>query len=478
MFSEKKVLVVDDNKTWHDVLGSILDMFSITVEHAYSGAEAIEKCHSTQGNYDLILMDWNMPELDGIETSKLVNDMCSQCEKEQTCTRSSAPPAIIMVSSFKQESIVKLAKDIGINIFLEKPINPSVLNDVLSELFLEDYKSLKIEKKDTKSLQKNINSLTNSYILLVEDNKTNQEIVIGLLEHSGIKIDIANNGKEAVKLSNTNDYELILMDLQMPLMDGYEATKAIRQNNQSIPIIALTANAMREDVQRTKLAGMNEHLNKPIDVEKLYETLLKYISKKGDVIEKIEKTAIIDTIELPKFQYIDVNEGLKHLAGNKKLYLKILADFKNEYSHFDIDTLNEVDFKIATHTLKGLSANLGATHLHVKVKELDETQDKSLITSVNEEVEKVLQDLQLLQVQLKKEPTELLELTTQKREELFQQLKEFAEKSRANKCKFIIQEIEKYQLDNDDEILFNKVKVLIQHYKYKDVVLALGEIKW
>ncbi|MEA3513114.1 MAG: ATP-binding protein [Campylobacterota bacterium] len=127
-----------------------------------------------------------------------------------------------------------------------------------------------------------IKILQGSDILLTEDNHTNQEIVIGLLENSGINIDVANNGKEAVDMftSNKDKYELILMDLQMPIMDGYEATKLIRKDNSDIPMVALTANAMKEDIEKTKLSGMQEHLNKPIEVEKLYETLLKYISKK------------------------------------------------------------------------------------------------------------------------------------------------------------------------------------------------------
>ncbi|MEA3315706.1 MAG: ATP-binding protein, partial [Campylobacterota bacterium] len=126
-----------------------------------------------------------------------------------------------------------------------------------------------------------INILKGSNILLVEDNKINQEIIVGLLENSGINIDIASNGSKAVELyqQNSNKYELIFMDIQMPIMDGYQATNLIRKENKDIPIIALTANAMKEDIEKTKSVGMNEHLNKPIDVNNLYSTLLKYISK-------------------------------------------------------------------------------------------------------------------------------------------------------------------------------------------------------
>jgi CheY-like chemotaxis protein len=473
LFNDKKVLVVDDNRSWHNVLEGILEMFGMSVEHAYSGEEAIIKCHNTEAHYDIILMDWNMPELDGIQTTKLINTMCNLCDKQSNCIRLTAPPTIIMVSSFKQESIVASAKEVGIDIFFQKPINPSLLNDTLSELFLKDYTAQKREKRESLNLQEDINLLVNSSILLVEDNKINQEIITGLLEHSGIKIDIAKNGKEGVDLSNTNKYELILMDLQMPIMDGYEATKIIRKRDKDVPIIALTANAMREDVQRTKQAGMNEHLNKPIEVEKLYETLLKYISKKS------VKTAITikkESVKLPAFQHLDSEKALKNLGGNKNLYLKILNNFTKEYTHFEIKMLNTEDFKRATHTLKGLSANIGATILHLKMIELDETQDKALLNTVYKELQKVLDDLKPLKAINKTKPKTLLKINSKKRKELLISLKESSKKYRANRCKSILKELDKYQLSTKDQTVLKRLKELINQYNYKDLLILLESI--
>jgi CheY-like chemotaxis protein/nitrogen-specific signal transduction histidine kinase len=126
-------------------------------------------------------------------------------------------------------------------------------------------------------LEKNINLLKETEILLVEDNPINQEIIMGLLENSNLKLDIANNGKEGIDFFEKKSYALILMDIQMPVMDGYKASQIIRQKNKDIPIIALSANAMKEDMEKSKAHGMNTHLNKPIDVEKLYKVLLQYI---------------------------------------------------------------------------------------------------------------------------------------------------------------------------------------------------------
>ncbi len=152
------------------------------------------------------------------------------------------------------------------------------------ELKLSKSNIKKLKKSSVKSLEKlknDINATKHSNILLVEDNKTNQAVIIGLLEDLNIDIDIANNGQEAIELYqiNSNKYKLIFMDIQMPIIDGISATKIIREIDKNIPIVALTANVMKDDIENIKFAGMNEYLSKPIEVEKLYKTLLKYLSK-------------------------------------------------------------------------------------------------------------------------------------------------------------------------------------------------------
>jgi len=149
------------------------------------------------------------------------------------------------------------------------------------EIELKELEDKQIERRplvieEQEPLVQNIESLRGKHILIAEDNFINQEIILGLLENSNILIDIAENGEEAVKLHKKNSYNLILMDIQMPIMDGYEAAKIIRESDRNIPIIAITASAMKEDVEKSLEAGMNDHLNKPIDVNKLYEMLLKY----------------------------------------------------------------------------------------------------------------------------------------------------------------------------------------------------------
>jgi len=462
-FNDKKVLIVDDNESWHEVLENLLTNFGMAVDVVHSGYKALDILQGCRNRYDLILMDWNMPHLDGIETTKLINKSCVMTSKK--------PPTVIMVSAFRQESIVKLAKDVGIEIFLQKPINPSILNDILSGLFLEDIEIVYANSFEEHSIKYDINTLDGSKILLVEDNLINQEIILGLLENSGIQVDVANNGVEAVEKFQQSQYELILMDLQMPIMDGYGATQKIREINQQIPIIALTANAMREDVERTQKAGMNEHLNKPIDVEKLYETLLKYISKKTDIAttENTQK----EQIEIPKFESIDTELGLFHLAGNKKLYLKILRDFYTNYKNLNLETLDEDEYKRILHTIKGLSANIGAKDLHKITTELEKSKEEVLLVDFYEALRRVLNELKVLEIQDKKEKKDTVQITDSLSDKLFLELKEAVKTKQPKKCQVVIEKIHKHNLSAKDEELFSVIISLIKKYKFKETLELL-----
>ncbi|NPA59375.1 MAG: response regulator, partial [Epsilonproteobacteria bacterium] len=472
MFDTKSILIVDDNKTWHEILRNTLEMFNLKVESAFSGKEALEKMFECKNSYDAVLMDWNMPELDGIATTKAINDMCLGCSKRDKCTQK-LPTNIIMVSAFGQESIITQAKDAGIDIFLQKPLNPSLLNDILSSIFLDEITSSYKSQTKQDSLRDEIYTLKDSHILLVEDNETNQEIVLGLLEDSGIIIDIANNGKEATQKVQDNPqlFELILMDLQMPVMDGFEATKIIKELNKEIPIIALSANAMVEDVQKTKKAGMIEHLNKPIEVEKLYKTLLTYISKKTDT--KAEVSDINDNLEIPEFKHIDTKIGLSHMADNKKLYLKVLNDFYHNYKDIKLEELDADSFKRATHTIKGLSANIGAMNLHKISKTLDETQDKTLLVDFYKELNLVMDELKTSDLTQKSTASNKKELDAVLKKELFDNLKATLEQEVPKDINQAIEKIQNYKLSKEDEDMMQKVKESVEDFEFEE---ALGFI--
>jgi len=354
---------------------------------------------------------------------------------------------------------------------------PSIGSKFIFEIKLPQGEINNIEVKQQINTDQ-ITSLRGTKILLVEDNMINQEIVTGLLEDSGVVIDIANNGKEGVEKFKVSNYELILMDLQMPIMDGYEATRIIRASDSNIPIIALTANAMKEDVARTKAIGMDEHLNKPIDAEKLYETLLKYmcklhhkplyISKKTDISQTQTKEK--DEIWIPNFKSIDTQEGLKHLAQNKKLYLKILGDFYINYKNLNLESLEQEEYKRVLHTIKGLSANIGAIALNSITKELEEINSAELEQLFKIELDKVTQELESLPQNVEKNQEQKKQITDSKIDELFLKLKEAIKTKQPKKCEPIMQELDKYKLSSKDTELFETIKKLIKKYKFKEAI--------
>ncbi len=459
LFSGKKVLVIDDNNSRLEIMKRLLTSFGLDVVCMDSGKKGMEKLENE--NFDLIFLDWNMTGVDSISTIKLLKEKYSDKILDK----------IIIVTAFKEENLLSAIDDVGIKLFLEKPVNPTVLNDMLSDIFLGTSKMGTIEReKNKKSLKHSIRALKGSKILLVEDNETNREIVSLLLKNSGINISFASNGKEAVDIFNrSKDFDLILMDIQMPVMDGYEATKKIRETDKNIPIIALTANAMKEDIERTKEAGMNEHLNKPIDVEKLYATLLKYISPKTDEVGIVEKDK--ENHELPDFENLDKEYALKLVFGNKKIYLNILKGLY-KFKNLDLESLDNEEFKRKIHTIKGISASAGALELHKIAKELDESQNKTLIPKFYEEFDKVINEIEEKVIRWE-EKIEKIKIDKTGRDELFAKLKEALKTKRVKNIKPVVDEFEKYDFSDEDKELFEQIKQLTKKFQFKKALELL-----
>jgi len=453
-FPGKKVLIVDDTPSWQKILTRLLKEFNIGVTTADSGEEAISMiCHQKQ-NFDLVLMDWKMPGLDGIETTKKIREQCQ-----------SLPPTIIMVSAYRQDGLVNAAKEQGIEIFLQKPVNPSLLYSVIMEVFGEKIRHEYHKTVQSSCLKNELTTLGGSTILLAEDNSMNREIVHGMLSHSGILIVDATNGREAVQMveAEPDKYELILMDIQMPEMDGYEAAGIIRKQNSTMPIIALTANALVSDIAKTKAAGMQEHLNKPIDVERLFATLLKYISKKGEVKagpgKAKPKEDSNDT--LPDMIHVDTRAGLSRVMGDAKLYEKLLGDFANNYKTLIISPQNE-DFKRIIHTIKGLSAAIGARNLSEVSKTLEDDPNAYNLTAFQEQLNLVCDEI-VRTVKCKEDLTMQEPLSEEREVELLQELKSALKSRRKNIYAPLLEELTGHK----------EVKALVKRYKFKEALEIL-----
>ena len=461
IFNNKKALVVDDCQSWLSILDHLMHSFGLDVDTVSSGEEAIELLKENKNKYDLIIVDWNMPKLNGIETCKIIDkELHIDSEK------------IILISAYTQESLMEGIKEAKISHYLHKPINPSYLNDMLNEIFLGRVNDKKIEfKKEQNNLQYKIKTLKGSSVLLVEDNEINQEIITDLLIESEIKIDIASNGLEAIKMFENNpNYELILMDIQMPILDGYEATKEIRKIDKNIPIIALTANAMKEDIEKTKLIGMNKHLNKPIEVEKLYETLLEFLSKKVDEIEIEDDLIEEQKDDLPDFDNLDKKYALKLVLGNVNAFKIVLNGIKR-YKDVKFEELENDDFKRSMHSLKGVSASAGALKLSDLAKQIEQSLNRDLLPDFYEELNNVIDEIEN-KMENNTESTKV-DIEDENKEILFFNLKEAVKTNRIKNITPIIDQIEKYNLSSQDKEIFNQIKDFANKFKFKEILELL-----
>ena len=264
------VLVVDDDKTCCESTVATLQEIGIAGEWVLTGKEAVERCyarHETNSDYFAVILDWKMPEMDGIATARKIRERVGE---EVT---------IIILTSFDFSEIEEEARAAGVNAFMAKPLFRSRLTATLRQ-----FTSGKQEKNARNYLEDFAKeNYAGKRILLVEDNELNREIAAEIIGMTGVTIDRAENGKIAVeKVMEAPEkwYDLIFMDIQMPIMNGYEATAAIRAlagSRGKVPIIAMTANAFAEDVQLAKNTGMNEHIAKPLDLNKLNDVLKQWL---------------------------------------------------------------------------------------------------------------------------------------------------------------------------------------------------------
>jgi CheY-like chemotaxis protein len=258
---EMRILVIDDDPIACEHANVVMGQVGIKCETVTSGQEAVEMVrvkHGRREDYDLVLVDWKMPEMDGIETTKQIREIVGY------------HTPIIILTSYNWDEIAEEARHAGVDTFVAKPLFAGSVMDQFREAFRR--------KTETKSARRT--DLNGRRVLLAEDVAVNAEIMVMLLEMRGIETDVAENGRIAVDRYMAQPdgwYDAILMDMRMPEMDGLEATRAIRTSGRedagTIPVIALTANAFDEDVQRSMQAGLNAHLSKPVEPEILFETL-------------------------------------------------------------------------------------------------------------------------------------------------------------------------------------------------------------
>ena len=366
----RRVLIIDDNAQAREVLSSMLISMTFVVDEAPSGQEGVELVRQAAGRnqfYDVVFVDWQMPGIDGIETGRQIRAL-----------NLTLPPHLVMVTAYGREEVLRKAEQTSFENVLIKPVTPSMLFDSVVDV-LGGSHAPSSESAASTSDEIDLTPIHGARVLLVEDNELNREVALGLLEDAHLQIDLAEHGAAAIQQISNHNYDIVFMDMQMPVMDGITATKAIRSNPRfaNLPIIAMTANAMDRDREQCLAAGMNDHLGKPIDPPKLFSTLLRWIPAKQNTSSRAESAqrgislpiATAESNTALSIPGVDTVTALKRTGGNRVRYESLLQRFADSQSAAVSDIRNALTAHDAptamriTHSIKGAAANLGANPL-------------------------------------------------------------------------------------------------------------------
>jgi two-component system sensor histidine kinase/response regulator len=374
-----RILVVDDNARARQIMMDILasQKFAATAVHGGAAAIAALEAAQREGSpYGLVLMDWMMPDLDGLATIQRI----------RADPVLSTMPAFVMVTAHSRDEFMEQALGTKIDGLLIKPVGPSALLDSILCALGKEVVSRGRKQERQEASHEAEQMVRGAHLLLVEDNLVNQELALEILQAAGIRVDVANNGSQAVGMVGRNPYDGVLMDCQMPVMDGFEATRQIRADGRfaDLPILAMTANAMSGDRELCLASGMNDHIGKPIDITQLFATLARWIKPQNPPAQ-VQASALGTGgggrsgpgAALPVIEGLDLAQAMRRMGGNAKLIRKLMGRF----SETQAGTMERIQAAIAqrdmetatreAHTTKGLAGNIGATRLLAKAGDLE-----------------------------------------------------------------------------------------------------------
>ena len=389
MLKGLRVLVVDDNEVSREILAEMLRFFHLDVGSAASGAAALSMLEDAASTpYDLVLMDWRMPGMNGDEATQRIHRDVAIEQK----------PKVIMITAYGREDVMRLAEQAGVDGFLIKPVSPSILLDTMLSVLGRGriFGDGEQRGRSTTDLASG-GRLAGACLLLVEDNDINREFASELLRSEGIEIDEAVNGEVAIAMVQQRAYDAVLMDIQMPVMDGLEAARRIRalanepgkERLAALPIIAMTALAMAQDAEKSKTAGMNDHITKPIAPDHLMATLARWVhlpsSRAGKQVSAATQPPASDLpADLLALNSIDAREGVRRIGGKAASYRKQLRRFREHYP----DAIAELRRLAAEqgakraeeycHALKGVIGNIGANVLYTLISSIDDQLKQGL----------------------------------------------------------------------------------------------------
>lgn len=402
--SAYRALIVDDNPAAANICRDVLERFGVQTEIACNAAECLEMLSEHQlghSPYSVVFLDWMLPDINGIELAgKIKNIYLEQ-----------GMPKQILYTSYGVEDLRAEGLAAGICGFVDKPFTPNTLLEELRHVLLGEYCGVTEFSRRRVPVDDGVIDahLAGKQILLVDDNLINQQIGVGLLERKGVKVAVANSAEQAYEQLAQERIDLILMDVHMPGTDGLEATRKIRQTHASLPILAMTAHAMKSDYDRSYAAGMNGHIVKPIIPEELYQAISDALKGEKEWVSVYGGHAhLVDMGEplMGPARTIDVEKGLKRIGDNQELYQRLISQFYHDYINItdEIDRLLEANNPTAlrhlVHTVKGVAGNLAFSVLFQAARELEgqlKYQPHDFHASMDSfvyEMNKVLEDLE------------------------------------------------------------------------------------
>ncbi len=405
-----RVLVVDDNACARDVLSRMSAALGLEADVADCGQQALEmvaRADACDRPYALLLLDWKMPGIDGVECAY-------RLERRETLRH--PPPTVLMLTAFsRDDALQRLAeRRLTVGALLIKPVTPSALHDACSAvLHLAVRRPTRTAKREEAMLGHQA-MLRGARVLLVEDNAINREIAATVLTRAGLHVSLAGDGREALDMLERQRFDGVLMDCQMPVMDGYAATRALRLEPRfrDLPVIAMTANAMVGDRDKVLAAGMNDHVAKPIKVDEMFATLARWIrpSARAEARGAGGAGETVPTDALGRLVGVDSRAGVAAMMGDEALYRRLLrmfrdreADFAARFRTARAEGRDEDALRCA-HNLKSVAGSLAAQAVQRAAAELeracDDGTDAAGLEALLQEVERplvaVIAELQVL----------------------------------------------------------------------------------